>query len=106
MPYERSKGCNVALFYHIGIMKHWRSTVYDQLHTLETCGLGYMVSSLTVSYSIHPEYCNVEQDDCVTQLAEFLSQFDFTQTLNITFIESLEAPWESETMASIAHTCR
>jgi hypothetical protein len=101
---EESKSIDIALFYHVGIMNHWKSIVYDQLQSLEYCGLGHMASSLTVTYSIQPEYYN--NSDYATTFTDFINQFTFTKTLNLTFIKALEVPWESEAMGSIAHTCR
>lgn len=35
---------DVSIFYHVGMIKNWRSIVLDQLHTLEICGLGYKLN--------------------------------------------------------------
>ena len=87
----------IALFYHVGMMKNWKNIVRDQLHTLDTCGLGYMASSLTMSYA---------NGNSTDELVNILNEFTFTQSLPISFIQSMAEPWETEIMASIARTCQ
>ena len=90
----------IALFYHVGMMNNWKRIVKDQLHTLETCGLGYMASSLTISYSVGANSTNSRE-----VLAQILNQFAFTATLNISYVISTSVPWEKEAMHSISRTC-
>ena len=88
----------IALFYHVGMVKNWENIVRDQLHTLQTCGLAFMTSSLTISYS--------NGHNNTDNLVEILNEFDFTHSLKISFIQAIAEPWEAEVMASIARTCQ
>jgi hypothetical protein len=89
------------------MINNWKRVVTDQLHTLEYCGLGYMASSLTISYSKPKE--STDTDDLSTataEITEILNQFRFTTAIRVSFIESTTSPWEQPVMESIARTCR
>jgi hypothetical protein len=93
------------------MINNWKRVVTDQLHTLEYCGLGYMASSLTISYSKPKEstdtdHANLSTGDTTAEITEILNQFQFTTTIRISFIESTTSPWEKPVMESIARTCR
>jgi hypothetical protein len=99
----------IALFYHVGMLNNWKRVVSDQLHTLEYCGLGYMASSLTISYSKPKK--SIDKDhlstgDATEEITEILNQFQFTKAIRISFIESTTSPWEQPVMESISRTCR
>jgi hypothetical protein len=91
---------DIALFYHVGMKNSWKDIVWDQLDTLESCGLGYMASSLTVSYS-KPDGENYTVDDIVG----IFNQFSFITRLNLSYIEAKNPPVERDIMESIHRTC-
>jgi hypothetical protein len=101
----------IALFYHVGMINNWKRIVTDQMHTLEYCGLGYMASSLTISYSkpkesIDTDHTNLSTGDATEEITEILNQFRFTTAIRVSFIESTTSPWEKPVMESMARTCR
>ncbi len=96
---ESGKTYDIALFYHVGMLNNWKNIVYDQLDTLEKCGLGYMASSLTLSYNL------ALSDTSVDELSELVNQFPFSSTCNISYIEATAIPWEQEAIKSISNHC-
>jgi hypothetical protein len=90
---------DVSLFYHVGMINNWKSVVYDQLQTLEKCGLGYIASTLTVSYHLP------STNSSVNELHELVLQFPFSSHLNISYIQATSVPWEQRAIQAISHHC-
>jgi hypothetical protein len=90
---------DVSLFYNVGMINNWKSVVYDQLQTLEKCGLGYIASTLTISYHL-PSI-----DSSVNELHELVLQFPFSSHLNVSYIEATSVPWEQKAIQAISHHC-
>lgn len=95
---------NIAIFYHVGLINNWKTIMWDQMHTLETCGLGYMANTMTISYNVDPNSSSTEE--VKAELIELLRQFHFTKILKrIDYVEATSSPWEQEAIASISRTC-
>lgn len=92
---------DVALFYHVGMKNSWAEIVRDQLDTLETCGLGYMASSMTISYHISSDVDNYTVDD----LKGLLDRYPFVSQLNISYIEAKSGPIERDIMEFMHRAC-
>lgn len=89
---------DISIVYHVGMVKNWRNVVIDQLHTLQTCGLGAMSSALVVSYSKGTE-------ESVDELEEIINSFSFTKLVQITYHEVTAVPWEQEAIRAISRYC-
>jgi len=94
---------DIALFYHVGMFNNWKNIMWDQLGTLEACGLGYMASSLTVSYSMssNSSFTNPGIDE----LVDLFNQFTFSNTLKISYVQASAAPWKQEAIAAVSRKC-
>jgi len=87
----------IAIYYHVGFMNNWRSIVWDQLDTLEACGLGYMASSMTVSHHTPSQGSTGSLDE----LVQIINDFPFSAKLNISFIEATTFPYEKNILVCV-----
>lgn len=94
------KDVPIHLVYHVGMLRNWKRVVMDQLQTLALCGLGYMASSLTVSYSAG----NLEELQQVTEQFPFVTSLKQRQQL-FYLPASPQPPWEREAMTYISRQC-
>lgn len=97
----------ISLFYHIGMLRNWHEIVLDQLDTLERCGLGYMASDMTISFS-NPSP-NRTENESIQEIGELLNQYHFATRLssNITFLNvGIAYPYERPIMEQMSSFCR
>jgi hypothetical protein len=87
---------SVALAYHVGMVKNWKSVAADQMTTLHTCGLDKMASHTILSYS------NGNLVDLLQTLKEHGTQF---ATPNET-VHSVQVPWEGAALNSVYGFCQ
>jgi len=96
---------DIAIFYHVGFINNWKTIMWDQMHTLETCGLGYMASNMTISY-----YSSMDDSTTTTtvaELVELVKQFRFTENLQtITYMQATSSPFEKPILESAGELCR
>ena len=88
---------DIAIFYHVGFINNWRNIVWDQLDTLEVCGLGYMASSMAVSHHTPPEGSNGTLDE----LVQMIHDFPFSAKLNISYMEATTFPYEKTILVCV-----
>lgn len=88
----------VHLFYHVGMVRNWKDIVKDQLQTLDSCGLGTLASSLTITYT------NGDKLD----IEEVLSSYSFVKKLDKLRIipGPTKNPWEIFAMNAMHNTCQ
>jgi len=97
----------ISLYYHIGMLKNWREIVLDQLDTLERCGLGYMASDMTISYS-NP-FPNTTEEEAIEEIEQLLNRYNFASRLssNVTFMNAGQViPYERPIMEHMSTSCR
>jgi len=94
---------DIALFYHVGMFNNWKNIMWDQLGALESCGLGYMASSLTISYSMASNSSSTNPG--IDELIDLINQFTFAATLNISYVQASAVPWEQEAIAAVSQKC-
>jgi len=90
----------IHVVYHVGMLNNWKRVVMDQLQTLTICGLGYMASSLTISYSGD----DVDELKHIVELFPFITQLKQIGQL-VYLPASTRAPWEGEAMSYISQKC-
>jgi hypothetical protein len=87
---------SVAMAYHIGMVKNWKSIVFDQLRTLHSCGLDKMASHTILSYS------NGNLGDLLQTLNEPETQFATPNEI----VHSVEEPWEGAALNAVYGFCQ
>jgi hypothetical protein len=87
---------SVALAYHVGMVKNWKSIAADQMRSLHTCGLDKMISHTILSYS------NGNLGDLLQTLNEHGTQF---ASPNET-VHSVQVPWEGAAVNSVYGFCQ
>jgi hypothetical protein len=95
---------DISLFYHIGMVLNWREIVEDQLSTLENCGLGYMASSMTLSYS-NPSQEGQAQSS-TSQIEDLLKKYPFSSKMKVNFLEASSRTYERTIMEEISSSCQ
>jgi hypothetical protein len=106
-PHGLGVSYEITLFYHIGMLRNWHEIVLDQLDTLEQCGLGYMASEMTISFS-NPSP-NRTENESIQEIQELLNRYHFTTKLssNITFLNiGVAFPYERPIMERMYSSCR
>ena len=74
---------HISLYYHVGMIRNWLNVIYDQLDTLERCGLGYLAKELIISVNSNAP------ETAFDDLSIILEQYDFTRALqSIRFLRS------------------
>jgi len=86
------------------MVRNWREIVEDQLSTLENCGLGYMASSITLSYN-NPQK-NTPTESSIHQIQDVLKKYLFTSQVEVNFIEAASKTYERPIMEDIASFCQ
>jgi hypothetical protein len=87
---------SVAMAYHIGMVKNWKSIVFDQLRTLHSCGLDKMASHTILSYS------NGNLGDLLQTLNEPETKFATPNEI----VHSVEVPWEGAALNAVYGFCQ
>ena len=119
---------SIALAYHVGMIKNWKTIVRDQMNTLQECGLGAAASDFILSYSGGPleqiqnvvRPYNLFVSEAAINNASFnttTSSTDATtkaatsstarrrQRRTSTAVNSTKAPWEGPIMNQIHEYC-
>jgi hypothetical protein len=89
------------------MLRNWHEIVLDQLDTLERCGLGYMASDMTISFS-QPSP-NRTENESIQEIQGLLNLHHFATRLssNITFLSIDTAfPYERPIMERMSSSCR
>ena len=95
---------DIAIFYHVGFINNWKTIMWDQMHTLETCGLGYMASNMTISYYSMDDSTTTKK---VAELVQLVEQFRFTKNLqSIHYMQVTSSPFEKPILESAGELCR
>jgi hypothetical protein len=95
----------ISLFYHVGMIRNWLEIMQDQFSLLERCGLGYMASHITISYSNPSE--GSATASTTQQLQDILKKYPFSFRLNATFIDaSQQFPYERPILEATTYSCR
>jgi hypothetical protein len=90
---SHKRNYQVALVYHVGMLKNWKNVVADQLRTLSKCGLGKIASSFVVSYS----------NGDPTELRQLFNHYNLARNLQL--VKALKMPWEEEAMLATSRLC-
>lgn len=85
------------------MIRNWREIVEDQLSILEKCGLGYMASSLTISYSDPSK--EIQTQSSIIRIQEILNKYPFSSKLKVSFLESSSKIYERNVMEEMASYC-
>jgi len=97
---------DVSIFYHIGMVNNWKDIVKEQLAKIEACGLGYIASGLTITFS-NPS-AEVSVLNSTREIRDLLHQYNFSKKLsdNLTIIDaSSHYPYEVKVMETMASFC-
>jgi len=91
---KNPKRFNVAITYHVGMVKNWKTILHDQMYTLHQCGLGDLVDKFILSYS----------NGKVEEILYELQNYSFATKPDI-IVESVKAPWEGAAMNAMREFC-
>jgi len=95
----------VSLSYHVGMINNWREIIQDQFSLLESCGLGYLASQITISY--YNPIVGSTSNSSIQKLQEILRKYPFSSRLNSTFIDaSRHYPYEQPILEATTYSCR
>lgn len=59
----------LVIAYHVGMLNNWRNIVYDQLTTIQSCGVGSAVAQIFITYS------NNNTDNTLQHLIDIVNLF-------------------------------
>jgi hypothetical protein len=93
---SNKENVTIALAYHVGMVKNWRTVVLDQLQTLHQCGLGHAARHLILSYS----------GGEMGQLTDLLKPtYHFPQLELVRAVRAERVPWEGPIMNEVQEYC-
>jgi len=85
----------IAIAYHVGMIKNWRTVVLDQLNTLDQCGLGHIANDMLLSYT----------GGSVEEVLDLLPPYRFSFQVRAT-VSPEHTPWEGTMMNAILDYCQ
>jgi hypothetical protein len=112
LPGKPGHDYKIALAYHVGMKKNWKTIVHDQLNTLKECGLGAAASDFILSYSggsletiqnvVRPYNLFVAANTTTMDDPIRTTQQRQRQTI---LVNSTQVPWEGPIMNQILDYC-
>jgi hypothetical protein len=113
LPGRPGHDYNIALAYHVGMIKNWKTIVRDQMNTLKECGLGAAASDFILSHSggtlemiqdlVRPYNFFVAANASIMDNHQIPK--DAQQQRRTIVVNSTKVPWEGPIMNQILEYC-